>query len=67
MNGASGNRTLSRTGLSVLAAVVAIYVSVRLIESVAVTLLEIVAVISALVIVSFFIRLVWQRHRMKRW
>lgn len=48
---------------TLLAAAVAIYVAVRLIESVAVTLIAIVAGIGGLVIV----RLLWRRYRSDRW
>ena len=49
--------------LTVLAAAVAIYVAVRLIESIAATLLIIVAAVGGLVIVS----MLWRRHRADRW
>jgi hypothetical protein len=67
MNGTPGNGSLARTGLSVLAAAVSIYVAMRLIESVAVTLIVIVAAIGGLIIVSFVIRVLWRRHHMNRW
>jgi hypothetical protein len=67
MNGPAGNGSLTRTGLSVLAAAVSIYVAVRLIDSVAVTLIVIVTAISGLIIVGFVIRLLWRRHHMNRW
>jgi hypothetical protein len=53
--------------LAVLAAAVAIYVAVRLIESVAATLLIIVAVIGSVVIAGFIARLLWRRHGSDRW
>ena len=52
---------------AVLAAAVAIYVAVRLIESVAATLMIIVAVIGSVVIAGFVARLLWRRHRSDRW
>ncbi len=52
---------------AVLAAAVAIYVAVRLIESVAATLMIIVAVIGSVVIAGFAARLLWRRHRSDRW
>ena len=52
---------------AVLAAAVAIYVAVRLIESVAATLVIIVAVIDGLILLSFVTRLLWKRQRMDRW
>ena len=67
MNGPGGNGSLARTGLSVLAAAVSIYVAVRLIDSVAVTLIVIVAAIGGLIIVSFVIRMLWRRHQINRW
>ena len=51
----------------VLAAVASIYVAVRLIESVAVTLIVIVAAIGGLIIGGFVIRVLWRRHHMNRW
>lgn len=53
--------------LGVLAMAVTVYVAVRLIESVAATLVLIVAVIGGLFIVGFIARLLWRRHRMDRW
>lgn len=50
-----------------LAAAVAIYVAVRLIESVAATLMIIVAVIGSVGIAGFVARLLWRRHRSDRW
>ena len=55
------------TCFAVLAAAVAIYVAVRLIESVAATLMIIVAVIGSVVIAGLFARLLWRRHRPDRW
>ncbi len=49
--------------LIVLAGAVAIYVAVRLIESIAATLLVIVAAIGGLVITS----MLWRRQRSDRW
>lgn len=48
--------------LGLLAVAVAIYVSVRLIEAVASTLVIIVAAIGGLIIVSLVTRLLWRRH-----
>lgn len=67
MNGTPGSGSLARTGLGVLAAAVSIYVAVRLIDSVAVTLIVIVAAISSLIVMTFVIRLLWRRHHMNRW
>lgn len=50
-----------------LAAAVAIYVAVRLIESVAAALVVIVAVIGGLVIGGAVARLLWRRQRSDRW
>lgn len=55
------------TCFAVLAAAVAIYVAVRLIESVAATLLIIVAVIGSVGIAGLVGRLLWRRHRSDRW
>ena len=55
------------TCFALLAATVAIYVAVRLIESVAATLMIIVAVISSVAIAGFVARLLWRRHRSDRW
>jgi preprotein translocase subunit SecF len=55
------------TCIAVLAAAVAIYVAVRLIESVAATLLIIVAVIGSVGIAGFVARLLWRRNRSDRW
>jgi len=52
---------------AVLAAAVAIYVAVRLIESVAAALMIIVAVIGSVVSAGFVARLLWRRHRTDRW
>ena len=49
--------------LTVLAGAVAIYVAVRLIESIAAALIVIVAAVGGLVIVS----MLWRRHRADRW
>lgn len=65
MTGANG--LLARTCLTVLAAVVAIYVAVRLIESVAATLIAIVAVFGGIIILGFIARMLWRRDRPGRW
>ena len=52
---------------AMLAAAVAIYVAVRLIESVAGPLVVIIAVPGGFVLVGFVIRLLWRRQRMDRW
>lgn len=52
---------------ALLATAVAIYVAVRLIESVAATLMLIVAVIGSVLIVVAVVRLLWRRHRTDRW
>lgn len=52
---------------ALLAAAVAIYVAVRLIESVAMALVAIVAVIGGLFVLGFAGRLLWRRHRIGRW
>ena len=53
--------------MAILAAAVAIYVAVRLIESIAVALVGIVAVIGGLIILCVVLNLLWRRHRMNRW
>lgn len=53
--------------LALLASAAAIYVAVRLIESIAAALVSIVAVIGGLVILSFIASLLWRRNRMNRW
>lgn len=53
--------------LSVLAGALAIYVAARLIESIAATLVLIVAAIGGLVIAGCVVRLLWSRHRTNRW
>ena len=52
---------------TLLVAAVAIYVAVRLVESVAAALMVIVAVAGGLVVVSFVLHLLWQRNRASRW
>ena len=52
---------------ALLAAAVAIYVAVRLIESIATALISIVAVVGGLVVLGFIATLVWRRNRMNRW
>lgn len=53
--------------LALLASAVAIYVAVRLIESIAAALVSIVAVIGGLIILGFITSLLWRRNRMNRW
>ena len=53
--------------ITLLAAAVAIYVAVRLIESIAPALVSIVAVVCGLVIMGFIASLLWRRNRMNRW
>lgn len=53
--------------LALLVAAVAIYVAVRLIESIAAELVDIGAVVGGLVIVGFVASLLWRRNRMNRW
>ncbi|MFL6099497.1 MAG: hypothetical protein ACJ71T_06045 [Actinomycetales bacterium] len=53
--------------LTMLAGAVAIYVAVRLIESVATALLVIVAATGGLVIAIGIVSLAWRRHRVNRW
>lgn len=55
------------TCFAILAAAVAIYVAVRLIELVATALLIIVAVIGSVLIAAVIVRLLWRRHRTDRW
>ena len=50
-----------------LAAAVAIYVAVRLIESIAAALISIVAVVGGLVVLGLIVSLLWRRNRMNRW
>lgn len=52
---------------AMLAAAVAIYVAVRLIESVVEPLVVIMAVLGGFVLVGFVVRLLWRRQRMDRW
>lgn len=52
---------------AMLAAAVAVYVAVRLIESVAGPLVVIMAVLGGFVLVGFLVRLLWRRQRMDRW
>ena len=52
---------------AMLAAAVAIYVAVRLIESVVGPLVVIVAVLGGFVLVGFVVRLLWRRQRTDRW
>ncbi len=52
---------------AVLAAAAAIYVAVRLIESIAATLVVSVAVIGGLVLLSVVTRVLWRRRRIDRW
>ena len=52
---------------ALLAAAVAIYVAVRLIESIAAQLVDIVAVVGGIVIVGFIASLLWRGNRMNRW
>ena len=52
---------------ALLAAAVAIYVAVRLIETIAAALISIVAVVGGLVVLGFITTLVWRRNRMNRW
>ncbi len=52
---------------TLLAAAVAIYVAVRLIESIATALISIVAVVGGLVVLGFIASLLWRRNRMNRW
>lgn len=53
--------------LTLLVAAVAVYVAVRLIESVFTTLIVIAAVIGGLAIGGAVVRLLWRRHRMDGW
>lgn len=53
--------------LTLLMAAVAIYVAVRLIESIAAQLVDIVAVVGGIVIVGFIASLLWRGNRMNRW
>ena len=52
---------------ALLTAAIAVYVAVRLIESVAAALIVIAAVIGVLGLIGLVIRVLWQRHRMDRW
>ena len=52
---------------TLLVAAVAIYVAVRLIESIATALVGIVAVVGGLVVLGFITSLLWRRNRMNRW
>ena len=50
-----------------LGAAVAIYVAVRLIESIAAALISIVAVVGGLVVLGLIGSLLWRRNRVNRW
>ena len=52
---------------TLLAMAVAIYVSVRLVESIAAALVGIVALVGGLFFLGFIASLVWRRNRMNRW
>ncbi|WP_201732322.1 hypothetical protein [Acidithrix sp. C25] len=52
---------------TLLAVTVAIYVAVRLIESIAAALVGIVAVVGGLVVLGFIASLFWRRNRINRW
>ena len=52
---------------SLLAGAVAIYVAVRLIQSVAGPLVAITAVAGGLIILGLIARLLWRHRRMNRW
>lgn len=52
---------------ALLAAVVAIYIAVRLIESIAAALVSIVAVVGGLIVLAAIASLVWRRNRINRW
>ena len=52
---------------ALLAAAVAIYVAVRLIESIAAALISIVAVVGGLVVLGLIVSLLWRQNRMSRW
>lgn len=52
---------------TLLAVAVAIYVAVRLIESIAAALVSIVAVVGGLVVLGLIASLLWRRNRMNRW
>lgn len=52
---------------ALLAAVVAIYIAVRLIESIAAALVSIVAVVGGIIVLAIIASLVWRRNRINRW
>ena len=52
---------------SLFAAAVAIYIAVRLIQSVAGALVAITAVAGGLVVLALIARLLWRHRRMNRW
>ena len=52
---------------ALLAAAVAIYVAVRLIESIAAALISIVAVVGGLVVLGLIVSLLWRQNRINRW
>lgn len=58
---------LGHVCFALLAAAVAIYVAVHLIESVAAALIVIVAAIGGLLIVGFVFNVLWHRHDSGRW
>ena len=52
---------------ALIAAAVAIYVAVRLIESIAAALISIVAVVGGLVVLGLIVSLLWRQNRINRW
>ncbi len=53
--------------LALLVAAMAIYVAVRLIESIAAELVDIGAAVGGLIILGSVVSLLWRRNRMNRW
>jgi hypothetical protein len=58
---------LASFSLALLASALAIYVAVRLIESVATALIVIAAIAGGTIIAGFVVRILWRRGRINRW
>ena len=52
---------------TLLAAAVAIYLAVRLIESIATALISIVSVVGGVIVLSFIGKLIWRRNHTNGW
>lgn len=58
---------LASYSLALLTSAIAIYIAVRLIESVATALIVIAAVTVGMIMAGFAVRILWRRGRMNRW